>query len=195
MNWGAIKTLAAGYMHRKDMAPRFDVVQTLVMADLSKALDVMENETAAAFTMTASPVLVGLFESPLPDDFARPKSFQVGNNAPLSLATLVNMQSNTRTTEYAIVGRKVFTRSAADMVGVYGQRVLPVANDAGENVFMQFHPTAVIYSLLVHACNSIQDFDAVGPYQSKLDEAITLANQDKAWVALGGNVQAGYANP
>jgi hypothetical protein len=197
MNWGAIKLLAAGYMHRKDMAARFDVVQELVMSDLTQALDVTENEAAAAFVMTASATLVGLYECALPADFGRPKVFQIGNLQPLTPTTLIAMMGNNRTTEYAIVGRKVMTRNANAMVGVYGQRVLGGTTDAFENLFMQFYPTACVYSLLVHACESIQDFDAVAPYQAKLDEAIGLANQNKAWAALGPGAapQSSYANP
>jgi hypothetical protein len=197
MQWGAIKTLAAGYMHRKDMAARFDTLQELVMSDLTRLLDVAENETAGLFTMTASTSLPGLYESALPDDFGRPKVFQIAAFAPQEPTTLINMMGNNRTDQYAIAGRKVMTRNASPMIGAYGVRIVAVTTDAGENTFMKYYPTACLYSLLIHACESIQDFDAVTPYQTKLDEAVGVANQDKAWAAMGAGSapQSDYANP
>jgi hypothetical protein len=197
MQWGAIKTLAAGYMHRKDMGSRFDGLQELVMSDLTRLLDVTENEAAAVFTMAASTALPGLWESPLPDDFGRPKVFQIGALAPLEPTTLINLIGNNRTDQYAIVGRKVITRNASPMTGSYGQRVAADITATAENLFMEFYPTAVLYSLLVHACESIQDFDAVGAYTAKLDDAVGIANQNKAWAELGAGSapQSGYANP
>lgn len=198
MIWGSIKALAAGYMHRTDMLARFDSLQELVMKDLSLQLDVTQNEAVAAFAFTAHPALVGLFQSPLPADFGRPKVFTPGpNQDAYTPTTLIAMLSNVATTQYAIVGLNVLTRNAAPLIGIYGQKVAVAANDAGENLFQSYYPTAVVYSLLVHACESIQDFDAVAQYQTKLDDAIGVANQDKAWQAMGPGAtpQSSYSNP
>lgn len=198
MNWGALKALAAQYMHRNDMLARFDALQELVMKDLTLLLDVTQNEGVAAFAFTAHPTLVGLFQSPLPADFGRPKVFTPG---PLMDAftptTLIAMLSSTATTQYCIVGLNVLTRNAAPLVGIYGQKVVVAANDAGENLFQSYYPTAVLYGLLIHAAESIQDFDAVAQYQPKYDDAIGIANQDKAWQAMGAGAapQSSYFNP
>lgn len=199
MNWTGIKTLAAQYMHRTDMDARFDLLLELVMKDLLSDLDVIENEALATFTMTAHPNLPGIFQSALPADFDKPKVFTPGgtNQDAYSPTTLIAMMNNVATTQYAIVGRNVLVRNAAPFIGIYGQSVVISTVGSTENLFMLYYPTACLYGLLVHACNSIQDFDAVQVYKPLYDGACHKANADKAWTAMGAGAapQSSYFNP
>jgi hypothetical protein len=173
-------------------------MQELVVKDLSLALDVTQNEAVASFVMTAHPTLVGLYQSALPADFGRPKEFTPGPSMDAyTPTTLIAMLSSSSITQYAIVGRNVLMRNAAPMVGIYAQTVAIAANDAAENLFQLYYPTAVLYCLLIHACESIQDFDAVAQYQPKYDDAVGIANQDKAWQSMGSGSapQSSYFNP
>jgi hypothetical protein len=175
MIWSQMKTLAASYIHRKDLV--FDDYQGPAIADMATRLDVYDNEVATALTSSVDPVTT-LNIVPLPVDFGRVKALRLANVSQAS-ASLDAVLDAATDNIFAISGATVYLSGAGPVILFYGAR-WPLLTDTQTNVILTKYPNVYLAALLVQAATFIQDFDALGNYNTQLDNAIGAANADKA---------------
>src|SRR5262245_43243460 len=104
MNWGDVKTLAAGFVHRKDID--WAGLQPLALDDINQQLVVQENEGAASIDMATSS-LAGFNAGPVPPDFARPRALFFGARELESTDIQGLLARGAMTGFFAVSGRKI----------------------------------------------------------------------------------------
>lgn len=183
MIWSQMKTVAASYIHRKDLT--FDDYQAGAIADMAGKLDVFDNEVAVSMTAALDGV-TQLNTVALPLDFGRAKALRLNNVAQKSAPLQAVFDSSTGDL-FAISGQSIYLSGAGTVLLFYGAR-WPALTDTQTNVILTKYPNIYLSALLVQAATFIQDFDALNIYTQQLTDAIETANADKAMAAHTANM-------
>lgn len=183
MLWSQMKTLAASYIHRKDLV--FDDYQAGAIADMATKLDVFDNEAAVSMT-AAMDATTNLNRVALPADFGRAKALRLNNVAQRS-AALQAVYDAPDGDLFAISGQSIYLSASGTVLLFYGAR-WPLLTDTQTNVILTKYPNIYLSALLVQAATFIQDFDALNIYTQQLTDAIDTANADKAMAAHTANM-------
>jgi len=183
MLWSQMKTLAASFIHRKDLT--FDDYQAGAIADMATRLDVFDNEVAAAIASTMD-ATTNLNMVALPVDFGRAKALRLNNVAQRS-APLQAVFDSADGDLFAISGTSIYLSGAGTVLLFYGAR-WPLLTDTQTNVILTKYPNVYLAALLVQAATYIQDFDALNIYSAQLDNSIDTANAQKAMAGYTANM-------
>lgn len=182
MLWSQMKSLAASFIHRKDLL--FDDLQADAIADMATRLDVFDNEMAVGLT-AALDTTSGLYTVALPVDFGRAKALRRNNVAQRSapLQALYDAGDDL----FAISGQSIYLSGSGPVILFYGNR-WPALTDSQTNVILTKYPNVYLAALLVQAATFIQDFDALQVYAAQLDGYIDSANALKAMAGYTANM-------
>lgn len=181
MLWSQMKTVAASFIHRKDLV--FDDFQASAIADMATRLDVFDNEAAVAMTASLDAVS-NLNAVALPTDFGRVKALRLNNVAQRS-APLQAVYDGYDL--FAISGTNIYLSTSGQVLLFYGSR-WPELTDTQTNVILTKYPNIYLAALLVQAATFIQDFDALNTYDAQLNNYIETANANKAMAAHTANM-------
>jgi hypothetical protein len=190
MQWSAVKSLAAGFVHRKDI--NWDELQPLALDEICQSLTVQENENAISLPLNPSS-LSGLSEAFLPQDFARPRAVFSGNRELVAtdLQGMLAQGFGGATRFYAISGMKLYAAAASSPLAlVYSARVPILAGDTDHNFLSDRYSPILLYGLLCQAAHKIQDFDALEAHTGELATAIGEANAAYAMSTLSAGAES-----
>lgn len=182
MLWSQMKTVAAGFIHRKDLV--FDDFQAHAIADMATRLDVFDNEAAVAMTASLDAV-TNLNSVALPSDFGRVKALRLNNVAQRSAALQAVYDAGGDL--FAISGKNIYLSASGAVLLFYGAR-WPELTDTQTNVILTKYPNIYLAALLVQAATFIQDFDALSTYDAQLNNYIETANANKAMAGHTANM-------
>ena len=189
MDWLAIKQLASGFVHRKDIS--WDELQPLALDAINNSLEVMENESAVSLPLVAS-ALSGFFDAPLPVDFARPRAVFNGTQelTSLDIKGLLAQGNQGMQRFFAISGMKMIAAVSATLSVVYSTRIPVLISDSDHNFLSDRYSTIYLNALLVQAAQKIQDFDALSQHTDALDRVMAEANANYAWATQTAGAEA-----
>jgi hypothetical protein len=185
MNWGDVKSLAASFVHRKDID--WQMLQNLALAQINQNLAVQENEGATSVAMTPSS-LSGFNAGALPIDFARPRAVFAGKGElePTDIQGLLGRGDCHGF--FAISGSKLYANEVGPLSMVYSTRTQPLVSDSDTNALSELYSTVLLYGLLCQAVQQIQDFDALQAHKGAYDDAIGEANANYALATFSAGV-------
>lgn len=185
MDWGDLRDLATGFVHRKDIP--WDKLQPLACADMSITLIVQENEASVILTLSG-PDNKSLYSTALPTDYARIRSvWQGGILNPVDIKTLQEFGGR----NYAISGNKIFTPKAAAVDVVYSAQLEPLANDTDSSAILLSYPNVYLYALLKQAAIWMQDVEINdGFFEKQFLGACQTANSNYLDAAFGPGLVA-----
>jgi hypothetical protein len=180
MNWGQLKTDLASTIHRTDID--WQALQEFANADISRDLDVIDNEDMVALTITQS-VGMPLWEAPLPADFGRVKALiGGGRGTPWSSVDLqALMMLADRQGCFAISGEKLWLGSSGPAVLLYAQRMKAMTADEDTNVILTNYPNVYLHCLAMYGFERAQDTEMRGLQQEAYRDAIIQANANKSY--------------
>lgn len=182
MDWQSLKTLAKSFVHRSDVD--FASFQPLAVDDIDQSLTVQENEAVSTLNLAAS-TLSGFMSVSLPADYARARA--VTDSAareltPLDINGLLAKADSSR--YYAISGGKIYAKGSVVNL-VYSAKAPLLVADADRNWLSDKYNTCLLYGLVKHAAQMIQDFEARDEHQGMFDLAVATANANYAAQAFG----------
>lgn len=191
MNWASLKTLAATFVHRKDID--WNALQPLCADEINLALWVQENEGATSVTLAPAAV-AGFSIAPLPLDFCRPRAVFAGAHELQPIDIQAMLGAFDPSGFYAISGNQLWASTTSVISLIYSKR-LALLGDAESNVVLDRYSGIYLYGVLKHAAHRIQDFDAEQSHQAAFDASIATANAgfDEARMSAGMQGRSGYA--
>ena len=173
MNWGQIKQLAVGGIHRKDID--YDQLQPLAVDDINLTLTVRENEASQSVVLAPAGIQT-LVSGPLPADFMRPRAVFAGIREVGATDMQGLLASPNQAARFAISGTQIYTGAASPLTLIYSLRLAPAAGDSDTNPVMAAMSGVYVYALLKHAAHRIQDFDARDQHQMEFDRQVGELN-------------------
>ena len=184
MNWGDEKTLATAAIHRSDID--WSQIQPLALDEINGALVVQDNETALTLALTPAS-LAGWNAAALPVDFCNTRAVMAGSKEldPIDIKGLLGCAGSS--SWYAISGMQIYAAQTGLNV-VYTKRIAALVADSDTNVLTAKYSGILLYALLKHACQRIQDFDARDEHANALAGLIGDANAAYAMTISAGQM-------
>lgn len=179
MNWGQLKTAVQQSVHRTDLD--LDSIQELAAAQITRDLDVIENEAMESLTISQE-AGVPLFSAPLPTLFGRVKALIGPGGVWSSLDLQSLLQRQDRGGYYAISGSKVYLGGAGPCVMIFSESLALLADDADSNAVLRLYANVYLEAMLWFAYERVQDLEMAGQHQASYVMAYQAANADKAMV-------------
>ena len=179
MNWGQLKTDLAATIHRTDID--WLSLQEYAVADMTRDLDVIDNEGMLPLTITQS-VGLPLWEAAVPADFGRVKALiGGGRGAPWGSTDLqALMMLADRAGYFAISGAKIWLGGAGPAVLIYSQRLKLLTDDGETNVILTNYPNVYLHCLAYYGFERAQDSDMRDLQLSAYRDAVVQANANKS---------------
>lgn len=179
MNWGQLKTAVQASIHRTDID--LDSVQELAAAQITRDLDVIENESMESLTITQEVGVGPLWSAPLPPLFGRVKAL-IGGGRPAPWSSLDLQALLTRSDRagyFAISGSKVYMGGAGPAVLIFSESLALLADDSDTNSILTHYPNVYLEAMCMFAYERAQDLEMAGQVQGSYVMAYQAANADK----------------
>lgn len=180
MNWGQLKTDLAATIHRTDID--WNALQEFAVIEMTKDLDVIDNEGMLPLTITQS-VGLPLWQADVPADFGRVKAL-IGGGRPAPWAS-VDLQALMMMTErggyFAISGNQVWLGGAGPAVLIYSLQIALLTADDQTNAILTRYPHVYLHCLAKWGFERAQDMEMREVQETAYRDAVIQANANKSF--------------
>ena len=171
----------SGYLHRTDLTAKIPDFIRLAESKINRKLRILLQEAETTLTATIGSRLMAV-----PTRFGTPIALWLETYQPREEMLYVNpellpvTQSSSASDYYTVDGAYIATENPADIAYTYTLRYLTTFDLAttSTNTVLTDYPDVYIYGALMESVSWTQDFDKLGVWQSKFDQAIKEAISD-----------------
>ena len=187
MDWQGLKSLASGFMRRKDIDWR--PLQALALDSIAQDLVVQENEGVFPITLTTS-TLPGWNAGTLPSNFAKTRAALNAQGNEMIATDLKSLLARPRSNRFfAISGDKIYAFDT-QLIFIYSIRVAPMVAEDDRNDLSDKFLNVILYGMLKHAAERYQDFEALQAHEAAYDRAVGIANENYAWATMTAGTES-----